>query len=560
MDLQGIFEKAATQPAWLWVVLIAIAGFAIIFIILMLKAGQTKDVFGESGDFMGDKFRDFTGDSTTQSLPGQKIQPSVNLKPIIAIFTLIMFASGIVVMFIVFSAVKQEKMHSAMEMEKQAKMAMEKHLDALKKTEMRQKLPDRAAMPKNEAVAAKQPASDPKTEMMARARTIRDHATSLIRKGEYAEAETLLRDSLSFVQKAGKKGVVAKCAFYNSLAYVLEKQAKDDEAEVHYLRAITASQKAGKPESVGVAQAKTGLARIFLRHGRIDEVGPLYKDAIKLWDKTRGPGNGNSAAIMDDYARLLDRLERHAEAAAMRKKAAMTTEAARTLSAPSAVPKIDSMGVRTINLSIAEDFQPVLWSSKSPGSSSFPQTNKLSAIRPPQIIREPHYSGTQRRYGYLKLGIPAKTYCFALDRVVGSHPVMYFDKNGNKDLTDDGPPLVNRGTGFFATTISIPAKQVLLRYSGSKIFDIWFNMREKNWNSGGASHYSRTQMKGYVMLGNRKYLAYLADRGVNDADFSNDGIYLDKNRDGDIDSGSEHIRHGLAVEVNGAKYRFVISP
>lgn len=84
-------------------------------------------------------------------------------------------------------------------------------------------------------------------------------------------------------------------------------------------------------------------------------------------------------------------------------------------------------------------------------------------------------------------------------------------------------------------------------------------MRESDWD-GAASHYSQTQLRGSAAIQDQTYTAYLADTRINDGDFTNDGIYLDIDGDGKINSETEHIGFGKTLDLGGQSYRFLITP
>jgi hypothetical protein len=70
--------------------------------------------------------------------------------------------------------------------------------------------------------------------------------------------------------------------------------------------------------------------------------------------------------------------------------------------------------------------------------------------------------------------------------------------------------------------------------------------------------YNRTALRGHVVIDGARYLAYITDTGMNDADFRNDGIRIDLNQDGQATS-EETVDPGQTVLVNGHAYRFDIS-
>lgn len=151
---------------------------------------------------------------------------------------------------------------------------------------------------------------------------------------------------------------------------------------------------------------------------------------------------------------------------------------------------------------------------------------------------EPTYRGGEQWYGYLRLGSPARSFRFVLDHLPGGQFEMWFDANANRDLRDDQGPLVNEGDGYggpgaFATTLRIPWSILSTHAPFDGDFKIWFFSNEAGWKTGHrVSHYSRTQLRGRVLVNGQPHTAWLVDHGYNDTDLTNDGIYVDFNRDG----------------------------
>jgi len=206
-----------------------------------------------------------------------------------------------------------------------------------------------------------------------------------------------------------------------------------------------------------------------------------------------------------------------------------------------------------IYISITADFIPVTM--EVPATSG--EQTKLTKTSPVEIVKTPGFESAHQRYGKLTLGTYSeKTYWFVLDVPTGAAPVLYFDRNHNGNLADDGPSLENKGSGVFAATVSIPINRVIKEYGRKGDFNIW--IFTKNWPEPTFHHYSRTQMKGHVYLNGKTYLAYIAERGLNDADFTNDGIYIDLDQNGKIDSQTEWIGPREDIIVGGKAYRFEV--
>ena len=213
-----------------------------------------------------------------------------------------------------------------------------------------------------------------------------------------------------------------------------------------------------------------------------------------------------------------------------------------------------------VNLSIVNNgFVPVQF--KGPASST-PLNVQLQPQRPAAIRKIPVYSGHTQWYGELKLGNRNNNHFqFVLDQRNDGRMFMYFDRNNNGDLTDDGQPLVNQGSGNggpggFACRIGVPWDMLVENSPFQGNFNIWFFSNKSGWKQGQrVSHYSQTQLEGKLRLGNREYTALLIDQGYNDADLTNDGVLLDLNGNGRID---RNERAGTSYTIDGDTYRFHI--
>ena len=216
---------------------------------------------------------------------------------------------------------------------------------------------------------------------------------------------------------------------------------------------------------------------------------------------------------------------------------------------------------RKINLSIGKDgFVPVEFLGSARWS---PLNNQLTRDRSDAIRKIPDFKGREQWHGYIDLGNrDNKRFYFVLDQQSDATWSLYFDKNNNGDLTDDGAPLRNRGSGAggaggFACTISIPWPVLIegSRFTGD--FNIWFFSNRAGWEQGKrVSHYSRTQLQGKLRIGNHDYMALLIDQGDNDADLTNDGVAIDLNRDGKIDQDEPPQ---AVHKINGEAYAFNVS-
>jgi hypothetical protein len=196
------------------------------------------------------------------------------------------------------------------------------------------------------------------------------------------------------------------------------------------------------------------------------------------------------------------------------------------------------------------------------GSTHRPYQTQLQQDGYAEIRKEPAYTGYKRWYGRMLLGNRRNNaFHYAFDLQADNRFLLYFDTNNNKDLTDDGKPLINRGSGDggpggFATDLKIPWRYLVddAPYDGD--FTIWLFSNEAGWNAGQyVSHYSRTQLEGRLNIGGMEYQALLVDGGYNDADLSNDGILLDLDRNGKYDNNE---RAASAHTVAGQQLTFQV--
>ena len=353
------------------------------------------------------------------------------------------------------------------------------------------------------------------------------------------------------------------------LALVLQGQDRTDEAEIIYHQIFALLMQKGDQESEAAAVAAEGLARVYLSQGKLNEMDPLYLQAIQIWNRIKGPDNLNTISLKEQRAKLLVKLGRHEEAEVLAHYVALVKERQdrKTGSGVSGMPRKPvsenrigndeensaAAGLTRVPISIRNSFKPVRMKVAA-RSSEQPQ---LSPVLPPEIAKVPMYDGKAQLYGSLELGtVEPNTYWYAFDLVDTSHPVLYFDKNQNGDLSDDGPPLTNRGRGLFATTITIPFSRMTGDMTLTGDYQLWFFTNKSLWPKKKVRFYSITQMQGRVDVAGRRLMAVIGERGRNDADFTNDGIYQDLNRDGKIDSKIEYIGPHEALRIAGQSYQF----
>jgi hypothetical protein len=88
-------------------------------------------------------------------------------------------------------------------------------------------------------------------------------------------------------------------------------------------------------------------------------------------------------------------------------------------------------------------------------------------------------------------------------------------------------------------------------------YDLWIYRDERR--ADRLHVYARTQLAGALTLGGRRVAVIVADNLVLDADYTNDGIALDLDGDGQFKGPRELVAPGGTVEVDGAAYRFRVA-
>jgi len=206
-------------------------------------------------------------------------------------------------------------------------------------------------------------------------------------------------------------------------------------------------------------------------------------------------------------------------------------------------------GEMTIN--IDKDFEYV--SKGHPLGLSVGQTQAVGLKPSPYetLQKEPVYGADEVVYGYIPLGNSGDTkISFAIDSSEDGKAVAYVDTNNNEDLTDDGPPHPNQGTGKFAALISLNVE--VISASGKKImrpYQFWF------WIDASDSprFYTRCHYRGQVSIGAEEYLAIACESKNHDALYKESGLWIDLNENGKLDDSQEHFSDGATISVGGAQ-------
>ncbi len=203
--------------------------------------------------------------------------------------------------------------------------------------------------------------------------------------------------------------------------------------------------------------------------------------------------------------------------------------------------------VAEITINIDKDFEyvPKGW----PLGLSVKQTPAVGLNTRPYetLLKEPEYGSDQVRYGYIPLGNTNDTqFSFAVDSSEGGKWVTYVDTNNNEDLTDDGPPHINQGTGKLAALISLNVE--VISVSGKKIirpYQFWFWLDR----SDSPRFYARCHYKSQITIGGEQYTAIAYELKNHDVLYQESGLWIDLNKDGKFEEELEHFSDGATINI-----------
>lgn len=178
----------------------------------------------------------------------------------------------------------------------------------------------------------------------------------------------------------------------------------------------------------------------------------------------------------------------------------------------------------------------------------------LRRERPVQLHSLPAGLGEEVRFGVLELGPTA--YGFALAAGPDGYR-LWFDRNADGALVADEMQ-VSEASGGFAATLQLPLAAVSGLGDGQAVYALWLYAPDGGAPFDGLRVYARTQLRGQVALGGRRYTAWLADNEHLDGDYRNDGLGIDLDDDGRIATAQEWIRPGGRLVLERRSYRFEV--
>jgi hypothetical protein len=155
---------------------------------------------------------------------------------------------------------------------------------------------------------------------------------------------------------------------------------------------------------------------------------------------------------------------------------------------------------------------------------------------------------TDAWFGSIPLGAPTKAFHYAISSRDGGW-VLWVDRDGNGDLTNDGPPQGNEGTGnLLAAAVAVTTQVTHNGEARVRPYDLWIWFTASS--TGGppaARFYARHHYRGVVSIGDASWEATVFEQNSHDARYRDAGICIDMDRDGECFEDAELFHDGDRV-------------
>ncbi|MEZ0371075.1 MAG: serine/threonine protein kinase [Candidatus Sericytochromatia bacterium] len=188
----------------------------------------------------------------------------------------------------------------------------------------------------------------------------------------------------------------------------------------------------------------------------------------------------------------------------------------------------DGQGMQELSVNIYNDF--AYQADDLPAGIAISESPAQTGREPQEkLVAEPAYAGKNILYGTLALGNGEdRMYSFALDK-----DQVYFDKNNNEDLSDDGLPASPGNVIAF--------KLDNLAADGSPLAQP-YSLKLTAGDQGGIRFSGRCYYAGKLKIQKEEFDAVAFEAEQANALFKNDGLWVDLNKNGNFEAG-EHFPH-----------------
>jgi tetratricopeptide (TPR) repeat protein len=155
---------------------------------------------------------------------------------------------------------------------------------------------------------------------MALAVSYENLATLYSEQGKTAQAEPLYKKSLDVTEKSLQIGRPEVFYRLDNLARTHLSLGQTAEAEALYKRALTILERSPN-NSRDLGNSSYALGMLYLRQGKAALSEPQMKRALRMGELNNGPAHASLIPILDNYAEVLEKLNRAGDASKLRTRA-----------------------------------------------------------------------------------------------------------------------------------------------------------------------------------------------------------------------------------------------
>lgn len=135
------------------------------------------------------------------------------------------------------------------------------------------------------------------------------------------KAESLYQQALATSKDLPNADSVTTATIYLDLGLLYTDQDLVQDAQSAYLQAISHFQNVEGTARIGLGFSNLNLAQIYEAQNKFSEAESRYQQAIAVFEQVSGPNSSNVATALDNYARLLRKMDRKTEASKAKKRA-----------------------------------------------------------------------------------------------------------------------------------------------------------------------------------------------------------------------------------------------